>query len=218
MEDDSNGMPITVSIIEDDDGASAALVKLLSGEPKVRVLTRYATGEAALAGVPAETPDVVLVDINLPGMNGIECVAALKARLPALRILMLTTYEEADLIFDSLRAGASGYLLKKRVPDELVPAVEQVYEGGAPMSMQIARKVVAYFQQPRPVSAAIETLTPREEELLRLLAKGSFDKEIADTLGISINTVRAHLRSIYEKLHVQSRTEAVVKYLENRRR
>jgi DNA-binding NarL/FixJ family response regulator len=211
-------VPITVSIIEDDAGASEALVELLGGEPRVRVLGRYATGEAALTGVPAETPDVVLVDINLPGMSGIECVAALKARLPALRILMLTTYEEADLIFDSLRAGASGYLLKKRVPDELVAAVEDVYEGGAPMSMQIARKVVDYFQQPRPVSAAIEKLTSREEEILGLLAKGSFDKEIADGLGISINTVRAHLRHIYEKLHVQSRTEAVVKFLETRRR
>jgi DNA-binding NarL/FixJ family response regulator len=211
-------MPITVSILEDDDGASTALVNLLSGDPRVQVLRRYATGEEALAGVPVETPDVVLVDINLPGMNGIQCVAALKARLPALRVLMLTTYEEADLIFDSLRAGASGYLLKKRVPDELVAAIEQVYEGGAPMSMQIARKVVDYFQQPREVSAAIEGLTAREDEILRLLATGSFDKEIADALGISINTVRAHLRNIYEKLHVQSRTEAVVKFLESRKR
>ena len=207
-------MPITVSILEDDDGASTALVNLLGGDPKVQVLRRYATGEEALAGIPSEVPDVVLVDINLPGMNGIQCVAALKARLPALRVLMLTTYEETDLIFDSLRAGASGYLLKKRVPDELVAAIEQVYEGGAPMSMQIARKVVDYFQQPREAPAAIEKLTPREEEILRLLATGSFDKEIADSLGISINTVRAHLRSIYEKLHVQSRTEAAVKFLQ----
>ena len=211
-------MPITVSILEDDDGASTALVNLLGGDPKVQVLRRYATGEEALAGIPSEVPDVVLVDINLPGMNGIQCVAALKARLPALRVLMLTTYEETDLIFDSLRAGASGYLLKKRVPDELVAAIEQVYEGGAPMSMQIARKVVDYFQQPREAPAAIEKLTPREEEILRLLATGSFDKEIADSLGISINTVRAHLRSIYEKLHVESRTEAVVKFLESRKR
>ena len=211
-------MPITVSIIEDDDDASAALLKLLGGEPRLRVLGRYATGEQALVGVPAETPDVVLVDINLPGMSGIECVAALKARLPSLRVLMLTTYEEADLIFDSLRAGASGYLLKKRVPDELVPAVEQVYDGGAPMSMQVARKVVDYFQRTPQVSVAIEKLTPREDEILGLLATGSFDKEIANALGISINTVRAHLRSIYEKLHVQSRTEAVVRFLENRAR
>jgi DNA-binding NarL/FixJ family response regulator len=130
-----------------------------------------------------------------------------------MKVLMLTTYEEADLIFDSLRAGASGYLLKKRVPDELVAAVEQVHEGGAPMSMQIARKVVDYFQRPRPASAEIQSLTAREEEILGLLAKGSFDKEIADRLEISINTVRAHLRHIYEKLHVQSRTEAVVKFL-----
>jgi DNA-binding NarL/FixJ family response regulator len=206
-------MAITVSIIEDDEAASQALVDLLGREPKLRVLTRYATGEEALGGVPARPPDVLLVDINLPGMSGIVCVSQLKARLPEMKVLMLTTYEEADLIFDSLRAGASGYLLKKRVPDELVAAVEQVHEGGAPMSMQIARKVVDYFQRPRPASAEIQSLTAREEEILGLLAKGSFDKEIADRLEISINTVRAHLRHIYEKLHVQSRTEAVVKFL-----
>ena len=128
---------------------------------------------------------------------------------------MLTTYEDANLIFDSLRAGASGYLLKKRVPAELVPAVEEVHAGGSPMSMQIARKVVDYFARPRPATAGLEQLTAREDEILRLLARGCFDKQIADQLAISINTVRAHLRHIYEKLHVQSRTEAVVKFLES---
>jgi len=205
--------PITVSIIEDDAGTRQALIELLSGEPKLRVLGGYASGEEALAGIGAEPPDVVLVDINLPGMSGVECAAALKVRRPAIQVLMLTTYEQADLIFESLRAGASGYLLKKRVPEELVAAVEQVHEGGAPMSMQIARKVVDFFQQPRRATAELETLTPREEEILGLLAKGCFDKEIADRLGISVSTVRAHLRHIYEKLHVQSRTEAVVKFL-----
>jgi DNA-binding NarL/FixJ family response regulator len=208
-------MPITISIIEDDADTREALAQLLSGEARLAVLGRYRTGEEALVGVPAQPPDVVLVDINLPGMSGIECVARLKAQRPSLQVLMLTTYEEANLIFDSLRAGASGYLLKKRVPAELVPAVEEVHAGGSPMSMQIARKVVDYFARPRPAAAEIEQLTSREEEILRLLARGCFDKQIADQLGISINTVRAHLRHIYEKLHVQSRTEAVVKFLGN---
>jgi DNA-binding NarL/FixJ family response regulator len=205
-------MPIRVSIIEDDGDSRQALAALLKGEPKLSVVGQYASGEEALPGLAEDPPDVVLVDINLPGMSGIECVARLKAVQPALQVLMLTTYEEASLIFDSLRAGASGYLLKKRVPAELVAAVEEVYEGGSPMSMQIARKVVDYFARPRP-AAVIESLTAREEEILRLLAKGCFDKQIADQLSISINTVRAHLRHIYEKLHVQSRTEAVVKFL-----
>ena len=208
-------MPITVSIIEDDGDAREALAQLLDGEPRLQVVGRYRTGEEALAAVPAAPPDVLLVDINLPGMSGIECVARLKALRPGLQVLMLTTYEDANLIFDSLRAGASGYLLKKRVPAELVPAVEEVHAGGSPMSMQIARKVVDYFARPRPATAGLEQLTAREDEILRLLARGCFDKQIADQLAISINTVRAHLRHIYEKLHVQSRTEAVVKFLES---
>jgi DNA-binding NarL/FixJ family response regulator len=207
-------VPITVTLIEDDVEASQALRELLSREPKLRLLSCCASAEEALSVIPAAPPDVLLVDINLPGMSGIECVSILTAQRPGLRVLMLTTYEEADLIFDSLRAGASGYLLKKRVPEELVQAVEDVHQGGAPMSMQVARKVVDYFQRPRPASVGIETLTAREEEILGRLAKGAFDKEIADQLGISIHTVRTHLRHIYEKLHVQSRTEAVVKFLE----
>jgi DNA-binding NarL/FixJ family response regulator len=207
-------MPIAVSIVEDDPGTRQALVRLLDAEPGLRVVGSYRSGEEALHGMPAEAPDVVLVDIKLPGMSGIECVGALKARRPALQVVMLTTYEEADLIFDSLRAGASGYLLKKRVPEELVRAVEEAHAGGAPMSMQIARKVVAYFQEGARARADLQTLTPREEEIVGQLAQGRFDKEIADRLAISVHTVRAHLRHIYEKLHVQSRTEAVVKFLD----
>jgi DNA-binding NarL/FixJ family response regulator len=156
---------------------------------------------------------VVLMDINLPGMSGIECVSRLKARLPRLQVLMLTTYEESDLIFDSLRSGASGYLLKNMPPAELIQAVEQVHSGGAPMSMQIARKVVTHFQQIKRPSSEVEKLTRREQEILALLAKGYLYKEIADQLGISLSTVRAHLHTVYEKLHVQSRTQAVVKFL-----
>ncbi len=146
-------------------------------------------------------------------MSGIECVARLKARLPKLQVLMLTTYEESDLIFDSLRKGASGYLLKNLPPAELVQAVEQVHAGGAPMSMQIARKVVTHFQKIKQPSSEVEQLTKREQEILALLAKGYLYKEIADLLSITLSTVRAHLHTVYEKLHVQSRTQAVVKFL-----
>ena len=163
--------------------------------------------------MPAAAPDVVLMDINLPKMNGIECVARLKEQLPRTQVLMLTTYEESDLIFDSLRRGASGYLLKNMPPAELIQAIEQVHAGGAPMSMQIARKVVSHFQQIKKPQSDMEQLTKREHEILALLAKGYLYKEIADQLGISLSTVRAHLHAVYEKLHVQSRTEAVVKFL-----
>jgi DNA-binding NarL/FixJ family response regulator len=146
-------------------------------------------------------------------MNGIECVSRLKQSLPKTHVLMLTTYEESDLIFDSLRKGASGYLLKNTTPHELIQAIEQVHGGGAPMSMQIARKVVNHFQQIKKPQSEMEQLTKREQEILALLAKGFLYKEIADQLGITLSTVRAHLHTVYEKLHVQSRTEAVVKYL-----
>jgi DNA-binding NarL/FixJ family response regulator len=136
--------------------------------------------------------------------------------MPKTQVLMLTTYEESDLIFDSLRKGASGYLLKNMPPTELIQAIEQVHEGGAPMSMQIARKVVNHFQQIKRPESDVEKLTGREHEILALLAKGYFYKEIADQLGISMSTVRAHLHAVYEKLHVQSRTEAVVKFLERK--
>jgi DNA-binding NarL/FixJ family response regulator len=149
-------------------------------------------------------------------MSGIECAAALKAQRPELQVLMLTTYEDSELIFDSLRAGASGYVLKKTAPLELLAAIEQVHGGGAPMSMAVARKVIEYFHPgSAPVRPApeIETLTAREQEILALLASGCLYKEIGDRLGISFNTVRTHMKNIYEKLHVQSRGEATLKYL-----
>jgi len=205
-------MPITVSIVEDNAGTRKSLVDLLTGDTGVRCLGAYATGEAAVRGIPVERPEVALVDINLPGMSGIECVAQLKAKMPQLCVMMLTTYEEDDLIFNSLRAGATGYMLKNTTPAELVQAIEQVRAGGAPMSMNIARKVVQHFHKiPKPRSE-VEQLTKREQELLALLAKGLFYKEIAEQLGISVNTVRTHVHSIYDKLHVQSRTEAAVHF------
>ena len=206
-------MPITISLVEDVTGTRESLVKLFDGASGLKCLKAYANGEDALRGIPVDNPDVALVDINLPGISGIECVAKLKVQMPKLQVLMLTTYEETGLIFDSLRAGASGYLLKNMPPDELLQAVEQVHAGGAPMSMQIARKVVQHFHKISQPKSEMERLTPREQEILALLAEGYLYKEIGDRLGVSLNTVKRHLHAIYEKLHVQSRTEAAAKYL-----
>jgi DNA-binding NarL/FixJ family response regulator len=202
---------LTVSIVEDQRDTRESLAALVSGTPGLSCRSTYPTGEAALIGIPKEKPDIALVDINLPGMSGIECVAKLKAQMPSLHVLMLTTYEESELIFNSLRAGASGYLLKNMPPEELLEALELVNAGGAPMSMQIARKVVEHFHT-APPSPNVQNLTPREREILELLARGSMYKEISAQLGISLPTVRTHLRHIYEKLHVQTRTEAAAKF------
>jgi DNA-binding NarL/FixJ family response regulator len=204
---------ITVSIVEDDRGTREQLMAVLGCAPSLRCLRAYPTGEEALRGIAREIPDVVLMDINLPGMNGIQCVAELKSRLPAVQVLMLTTYEDSKLIFDSLRAGASGYLLKNMAPAEVVQAVEQVKAGGSPMSMHIARKVVNHFQQIKQHASEVDQLSKREQEILALLAEGYLYKEIADKLGITPGTVRVHLHTVYEKLHVSSRTQAVVKFL-----
>jgi DNA-binding NarL/FixJ family response regulator len=205
-------MKIGVSIIEDNAGARETLRALLERTSGLRCIGAYANGEQALRKIPGELADVFLVDINLPGMSGIECVARLKEIAPKAQILILTTYDEDDLIFESLRAGANGFLLKNMPPSELMQAIVQVHEGGSPMSMRIARKVVKFFQgsgQPSKLSA----LTTREQEILGLLAKGYLYKEIADRVGVSLSTVRAHLHAVYEKLHVHSRTQAVIKFL-----
>lgn len=206
-------MDIKISIVEDNRGTRESLKELFARSKGMRCVGFHSNGETALEKIPLENPDVVLMDINLPGMSGIECVTRLKDKMPKTQVLMLTMYEESDLIFDSLRGGASGYLLKNMPPAELLQAIEQVHAGGAPMSMQIARKLVAYFQQVKKSSSEVEKLTKREHEILALLAKGFLYKEIADQLGITLSTVRAHLHTVYEKLHVQSRTEAVVKFL-----
>lgn len=205
---------IRVSIVEDNHGTRETLTELLGRSGSVQCVGAHASGEEALERIPGEKPDVVLMDINLPRMNGIECVARLKERMPKTEVLMLTTYDENDLIFDSLRRGASGYLLKNMPAAELVQAIEQAHCGGAPMSMQIARKVVHHFRRITSPRSDMEKLTKREQEILAALAKGYLYKEIAELFGISLSTVRAHLHAVYEKLHVQSRTEAVVKYLE----
>jgi DNA-binding NarL/FixJ family response regulator len=207
-------MAIKVSIIEDNRGTLDSLKELLGRAPGLTCAGAYPSAEDALSAISKEQPDVALVDINLPGMNGVECVSRLKRQHSKLQLLILTTYEESDLIFDSLRAGASGYLLKNMRPAEIIQAIEQVHGGGSPMSMHIARKVVSYFQKEANNRSEVENLTQREHEILSLLAKGFLYKEIADQLAISLSTVRAHLHTIYEKLHVQSRTQAVVKFLQ----
>ncbi len=209
-------MAIAVSIVEDNQGTRDGLKALLNRTPGLRCAGTHATGEDALRLIPGENPDVVLVDINLPGINGIECVGGLKERIPKAHILILTTYDQDDLIFESLRAGAHGFLLKNMPPNELMQAIIQVHEGGSPMSMRVARKVVKYFQGIEKPSPDVEALTKREQEIVGLLAKGYLYKEIAEQLGISLNTVRVHLHSVYEKLHVHSRTQAVLKVFGSR--
>jgi len=205
-------MLITVSIVEDHPGTRQGLVQLLNESGGPRCLSAYASAEDAIRGIPLDRPDVALVDINLPGMSGINCVAELKSKLPKLHVLMLTRYETGDLIFKALRAGANGYLLKKAPPSQIVEAVETVYTGGSPMSAPIARKVIDYFHK-SPPTLETETLTKKEEEVLALLSEGGLYKQIANTLGVSINTIREHVRNIYRKLHVRSRSEAMRKFL-----
>jgi len=204
---------IAVAVVEDAQGTRQSLAALLERTPGLKCVGAFASGEEAARDIPVLLPDVVLMDINLPGMNGIKCVAQLKLALPKTQFLMLTSYEDSELIFESLQVGASGYLMKNQDPAEIVQAVQQVHAGGSPMSMNIARKVVNHFQQIKKPSSDMEQLTAREQEVLALLAKGFLYKEIADQLGISLHTVRGHVHLVYEKLHVQSRTEAVLKYL-----
>ena len=208
-----NKPAISVAIVEDVRGTRENLMELLKRSPGLKCVGAFASGENALRDLPALAPDVVLMDINLPGMSGVQCAAQLKPLLPKTQILMLTAYENSDLIFESLRVGASGYLMKNTEPDEIIQAVEQVHAGGSPMSMQIARKVVGHFQEIKKPSSDFEQLTPRETEILSLLAKGFLYKEIADQLKISLHTVRGHIHLVYGKLHVQSRSEAIIKFL-----
>lgn len=204
---------IHVSLIEDDRVTRESLATLIGRDPALSCLGTYGSAEEALHHIHASLPDVLLVDIHLPGKSGIECVASLKARHPQLQVLMLTTYDDSDFVFEALRAGASGYLLKRNPSADILDAIKEVHAGGSPMSAIIARKVVSYFQSGRKPPGELQTLTARENEILRHLSMGLHYKEIADQLQISTSTVRAHLHTIYGKLHVQSRTEAVIKYL-----
>lgn len=205
---------IRVSIVEDDPKTREGFMKILRHAPEIVCLGAFASVEEAEREIPKIMPDVVLMDINLGSGSGIDCVAALKRLHPKLQFLMLTTYDDSEMIFNSLRAGASGYLLKRSAATELLAAIMEVHEGGSPMSMQIARKVVSHFHQIRKPASDVELLTEREQGILALLAKGLPYKQIADQLCISPSTVHGHLHKIYGKLHVQSRTEAVVKFLD----
>lgn len=206
-------MPITLSIVEDDEHARRILAGTIGRAPGFRCVSQFRDAESALAALPQEAPEVVLMDIHLPGLNGVECVRQLKARLPATQFVMLTVYEDADHIFDALSAGASGYLLKQTPRGELLEAIAEVHRGGSPMTSNIARKVVQAFQKPRPPPSEMETLSPREREVLDLLARGFLYKEIADALSLGVPTVCTYIRRIYEKLHVRSRGQAVARYL-----
>ena len=206
-------VPLRICIVEDDDDLRGHLAQLIGMASDLSLLGQYATPHDAADEIPRVRPDVVLMDINLPAMSGIECARLVKQRLPSAQIIMLTVYEDADLIFQSLKAGASGYLLKRMPGAKLLEAIREVHQGGSPMSSQIARKVVQYFNEQGAAAPEIQKLSERELEVLECLARGRLYKEIADHLGVKIDTVRKHLQSIYQKLHVHTRTEAVVKYL-----
>jgi DNA-binding NarL/FixJ family response regulator len=208
-----------VAIVEDNKVIRESLVAYVHMDPDLKCICTCGTAEEALAILPQQRPDVVLMDIQLPQQSGIECTAQLKQLLPEVRIIMVTVYGDPDLILKALRAGACGYLLKRCTPEELITAVREVQQGGAPMSREIARKVISYFQEaahpPGPAvdpAAEVENLSPREREILELLTQGFSDKEIADKLGVKHGTVRWHLQHVYEKLHVRSRTEAALKF------
>jgi DNA-binding NarL/FixJ family response regulator len=204
---------ISVSIIEDDSQARHILCDWIRRTEGFRFVSEHGNAESAVAALPEEKPSVVLTDINLPGMNGIECVRKLKPLLPEAQFVMLTVYEDADHIFHALSAGATGYLLKQTPKSELLAALRQVHGGGSPMTSNIARKVVQSFQQhAHPSIAEAAELSGREREVLGLLARGYLYKEIADSLSISLPTVNTYIRRIYEKLHVRSRAQAVAKY------
>jgi DNA-binding NarL/FixJ family response regulator len=205
-------MPITVSIVEDNDKLRGTLAKVLDRAEEFQCLSQYPNAEDALKSLPQDKPNVVLMDINLPGMNGVECVRQLKQLIPETQIVMLTVYEDTDNIFKALTAGATGYLLKRTSQAELIEAIREVHRGGSPMTTHIARKVVQSLQKSPTTSPQAEALSPREQEVLDCLAQGFLYKEIAEKLGISYETVHTYIRRIYEKLQVRTRTEAVAKF------
>lgn len=206
--------PVKVVVVEDETWIRKNLIQEINRDSRLVCVNNYRTAEEAIGGIPADQPDVVLMDINLPGMDGVECIRRLRASLPDVRYLMLTVYEESEKIFNSLLAGASGYLLKRTSTAELSEAILQVRDGGAPMSSSIARKVVAYFNEMGGGKSDTAVLSPREQQVLELLAKGAAYKNIADQLSLSIETIRMNVKHIYAKLHVHSRGEATAKYLQ----
>lgn len=206
-------MSIRVAIVEDDRAVRENLAILIDSTPGFACVATCASAEEALQRLPAAAPDVVLMDINLPGRSGIECVVQLRRGSPQPQIIMLTVEEDTERVFDSLKAGATGYLVKSVSTDEILEAVAEVHRGGAPMSSRIARLVVTTFRQPTTDGMTGVRLSPREEEILRLLARGHRSKEMAEELGIGIGTVNTYVRNIYDKLHVRSRAEAVARFV-----
>ncbi len=211
-------MPTTISIVEDNDKLRTTLAKVIDRAEGFHCVSHYPSAEAALQNLPVVKPDVVLMDINLPGINGVECVRKLKVLLPKTQVMMLTVYEDTDNIFAALAAGASGYMLKRTPAKELLEAIHEVLRGGSPMTTHIARKVVLSFQQAAAASAKtadeLSELSEREQQVLDLLSQGLIYKEIAEKLQISYETVHTYIRRIYEKLQVRTRTEAVAKFLQ----
>ena len=206
-------MAITVSIVEDNEKLRGTLARVLNRADGFSCLSQYGSAEDAIKDLPNTKPEVVLMDINLPGINGVECVRQLKKILPQIQIMMLTVYEDTENIFDALSAGANGYLLKRTSSAELLDAIREVHRGGSPMTTHIARKVVQSFQRNAPAQPVENNLSDREQQVLTLLSQGLMYKEIADKLQISYETVHTYIRRIYEKLQVRTRTEAVAKFL-----
>jgi len=205
-------MKVTVGIVEDDAETRGIVAGWIDETPGFRCVAQHGDVASALASLRAQSPDVVLMDVNLPDLSGIECVRQLKPQLPRTQFVMVTVYGDSEHIFEALAAGASGYLLKRLTRENLLAALEEVHRGGSPMSSSIARKVVQFFRAPRPSNNELETLSPRELEVLHLLAEGYVNKEIADRLALSAPTVATYIRRIYEKLHVHSRAAAVGKF------
>jgi DNA-binding NarL/FixJ family response regulator len=210
---------IRVSQIEDDQQTRALFGDWISKAEFLELVSEHGTAEDAIERLPGMSPHVVVTDINLPGLSGVECVRRLKPLLPKTQFLMLTVYDDAEHLFDALAAGATGYLLKREHPDDLIRAIHEAHQGASPMTGSIARKVVQFFQNgPRRKEVGTEAnLSARETTVLELLAQGLLYKEIADTLGISVLTVNSHIRRIYEKMHVQSRAQAVAKFMSRKR-
>jgi DNA-binding NarL/FixJ family response regulator len=206
-------MSIRVALVEDNDDLRMSMKSLLKRSARLRVVADYSDAESALADVVHQKPDVVLMDVKLPKMDGVECVRLLKNLLPTVLIIMLTIHDDNDSLFNSVLAGADGFLLKDTVPSRLVEAIEEVCQGGSPMTPQIARRIVQRFRKTGSEPAGVENLTPREREVLEQLALGNRYKEISDKLGISLDGIRFHIRGVYNKLQVHSRTEAVLKFL-----